>query len=202
MWSKDDSQACVYIGEPLSSSPPSLFGQRWPPLEYGIFLLVPFSEEQWAHKSNGSCSFVDQPWAQLHGFRSTWILDVWLWGNHSNPLSICFALCHNRVDMTMPPFQNIVCLQWVHMCRALDQDNLKHTIEPSHSPLSSLPALVEGASDAGEEDESCWLAPGNWQRFLDFGFRKSLAVRVVWLVKVDMESMSVGNRRQITKVGR
>lgn len=121
--------------------------------------------------------------------------------SHSNSLSIRFVLY--QMDMTMPPFQNIVCLLWVHMCRAaLDQDNLKHTIKPSHSLLSSLPALVEGALDSGEEDESCWLAPGNWQRFVDSGFRKSLAVRVVWLVKVDMESVSVGNRCQIKKVGR
>lgn len=29
--------------------------------------------------------------------------------SHSNPLSVCFVLC--QMDMTMPPFQNTVCLQ-------------------------------------------------------------------------------------------
>lgn len=52
---------------------------RWLQLEYGAFLLVP-SEERWAHTMNGFCSSRDQPWAELHRFRHTWILYVWLAG--------------------------------------------------------------------------------------------------------------------------
>ena len=44
--SKDDSQDCVYIGEHVSSSPPSLFGQS------GLFLNMGFSS--WYHSLRNS----------------------------------------------------------------------------------------------------------------------------------------------------
>ena len=150
------------------------------------------SHKEWILLLWGS-TLSSAPWIQIH-LNLGYVTQA----SHSNSLSICFIVY--QMDMTMPPFQNTVCLQWVHMCRAFGQDNLKHTIKTAHSLFSPLPALVKGAPDPGEEDESCCLAPRNWQRFLYSGFRKPLAVRVVWLVTVDVEGVSVGNSRQIKKL--
>lgn len=130
------------------------------PWTWGFPPCTIFSEEQRAHTMNGSCSFGEQCWAQIHGFRSTWILGVWPEASHSSSLSLSFLLY--QMDMTTPPSQSTVCPQWDNTCRALGQDNFKHTIKTSQfSALSSSCPLWREPQIQGEKDESRWL--GSWE---------------------------------------
>lgn len=123
------SSFCLRISLPVRARPvfplesilisysPILFCLTWPHFEYRAFLLMPFSEERWANTMNGFCSFGDWPWALLHKFRHTWILDVWLTGYEILGKSLQLSEPQN----SMPPSQSAVCAKWEKVCGTLDQ---------------------------------------------------------------------------------
>ena len=85
------------------------------------------------------------------------------------------------------------------MYRELGPDHVKHTIKTS--PFSALfsSCLLWRGAPGSEDKNQCHLGDSRELARISRRFRNYLAIMVVWLVKIDVECVYVGDRFQIKR---